>query len=52
MDTYQDDIAKTTGRDIEIPVLHMPQMVDLALGCSAEQIGLNYHVSKATQIME
>jgi len=52
MDTYQDDIAKTTGRDIEIPVLHMPQMVALALGCSAEQIGLNYHVSKATQIME
>jgi succinate dehydrogenase / fumarate reductase cytochrome b subunit len=52
MDTYQDDISSVTGRDIDIPVLHMPQMVALALGCSAEQIGLKYHVSKATQIME
>jgi len=52
MDTYQDDISATTGRDINIPVLHMPQMVALALGCSTDEIGLKFHVSKATQIME
>jgi len=52
MDTYQDDISSATGRDVEIPVLHMPQMVALALGCSEKEIGLNFHVSKATQIME
>jgi len=51
MDTYQDNISKTTGRDINIPILHMPQMVALALGCSADEIGLKYHVSKATQIL-
>jgi len=24
MDTYQDDIGKVIGRDVELPVLHMP----------------------------
>jgi len=28
----------------------MPQMVALALGCSEEEIGLKFHVQKATQI--
>jgi heterodisulfide reductase subunit B len=27
-------------------------MVALALGCSPEEIGLNYHVQKATHILE
>jgi succinate dehydrogenase / fumarate reductase cytochrome b subunit len=52
MDTYQDDIGKVMGRDVELPVLHMPQMVALALGCTPEEIGLNYHVQKATHILE
>ena len=50
MDTYQDDVSKVMGRDVEIPVLHMPQMVALALGATEKEIGLNYHVQKASQI--
>ena len=50
MDTYQDDIGKVMGRDVELPVLHMPQMVALALGCTPEEIGLKFHVQKATDI--
>jgi len=50
MDTYQDDISKVMGRDVEIPVLHMPQMVALALGATEKEIGLNYHVQKAKHI--
>ncbi|MBL0721009.1 MAG: CoB--CoM heterodisulfide reductase iron-sulfur subunit B family protein [Sulfurovum sp.] len=46
MDTYQDSIGKVMGRDIELPVLHMPQMVALALGCTEREIGLKYHVTK------
>jgi succinate dehydrogenase / fumarate reductase cytochrome b subunit len=51
MDTYQDDIGKVIGRDIELPVLHMPQMVALALGCTPKEIGLNFHVQKAEHIL-
>jgi succinate dehydrogenase / fumarate reductase cytochrome b subunit len=50
MDTYQDSIGRVIGRDIELPVLHMPQMIALALGCSEAEIGLKYHISKATYL--
>ena len=50
MDTYQDSVGKVVGRDIALPVLHMPQMVALALGCTESEIGLKFHVQKARQI--
>jgi len=50
MDIKQESAGKQLGRDIDLPVLHMPQMVALALGCSEEEIGLKYHVSKAKHI--
>ena len=50
MYTYQDSVGKVIGRDIALPVLHMPQMVALALGCTEKEIGLKFHVQKAGQI--
>jgi len=50
MDLKQESAGKQLGRDIEIPVLHMPQMVALALGCTPEEIGLKYNVTKATEL--
>jgi len=50
MDLKQDSAGKQLGRDIELPVLHMPQMVALALGCTKEEIGLKFNVTKATQL--
>ncbi len=50
MDTYQGSISATMGRDVELPVLHMPQMVALALGCSEKEIGLDYHVTKTDRV--
>ncbi len=51
MDLKQDSAGKQLGRDIELPVLHMPQMIALALGCSKEEIGLKFNVTKATDLM-
>ena len=50
MDTYQDSVGKVMGRDIALPVLHMPQMVALALGCNEKEIGLKFHVQKAKHL--
>jgi len=52
MDLKQDSAGKEVGRDIKLPVLHMPQMVALALGCTPEEIGLKYNVVKATTLLE
>ena len=49
MDLKQHSAGKQLGRDIKLPVLHMPQMVALALGCDEKSIGLKYNVTKATQ---
>ncbi len=51
MDIKQRSAGKQAGRDISIPVLHMPQMVALALGCTYEEIGLKYHVSNAKKVL-
>ena len=50
MDTYQGSVGKVMGREIALPVLHMPQMIALALGCTEKEIGLKFHVQKATQL--
>jgi succinate dehydrogenase / fumarate reductase cytochrome b subunit len=52
MDLKQDSAGKQLGREIELPVLHMPQMVALALGCTPEEIGLKYNVTKATELFD
>jgi len=49
MDLKQHSAGKQLGRDIKLPILHMPQMIALALGCDEKSIGLKYNVTKATQ---
>ncbi len=49
LDLKQDSAGKQLGRDIELPVLHLPQLMALALGCTPEEIGLKYNVTDATK---
>jgi len=51
MDLKQESAGKQLGREIEIPVLHLPQMIALALGCTPEEIGLKHNVTKATELL-
>jgi len=46
MDVQQHNISKAAGRDINIPVLHLPQMVGIALGIEAKELGLNHNVTQ------
>jgi succinate dehydrogenase / fumarate reductase, cytochrome b subunit len=49
LDTYQNRAAQAVGQPLEMPVLHLPQVVGLALGASPEELGLPRHlVSTAT----
>ena len=45
MDVQQHNISKEASRDVNIPVLHLPQMIGLALGLSKEELGLNHNVA-------
>jgi len=46
LDVQHHAASKAIGRDVKLPVLHMPQMVGLALGCTPTELGLNHHVTK------
>ncbi len=45
LDTQYHHASVAIGREVKLPVLHMQQMIGLALGCSAEELGLQHHVS-------
>ena len=44
LDLQQPDAAKVTGRELGLPVLHLPQLVGLALGFEPKELGMNKHV--------
>ena len=46
MDVQQHGIAKEMGRDIDIPILHLPQMVGIALGIEPKKLGLQHNVNQ------
>lgn len=46
LDVQYHGASKAIGRDVKLPVLHMPQMVGLALGCTPAELGLQHHVTK------
>ncbi|OPX26894.1 MAG: heterodisulfide reductase subunit B [Campylobacteraceae bacterium 4484_166] len=46
MDVQQHNISKAVGRDVHIPVLHLPQMVGIALGIKPKELGLEHNVTK------
>jgi succinate dehydrogenase / fumarate reductase cytochrome b subunit len=48
LDVKQSHASHEVGRDVEMPVLHLPQLVGLALGCTPEEVGLQHHVTNVT----
>jgi succinate dehydrogenase / fumarate reductase cytochrome b subunit len=52
LDLQQPDAAKYVERDLGIPVLHLPQLVGLALGLEPKELGMDRHVVKTTAVQE
>jgi len=47
LDAYQPDAQKNFKEDITMPVLHLPQLIGLALGFSPEELAIQRHVVDA-----
>jgi succinate dehydrogenase / fumarate reductase cytochrome b subunit len=45
LDMQQPEAAKVVGRDLGLPVLHLPQLVGLALGFEAKELGMGTHIA-------
>jgi succinate dehydrogenase / fumarate reductase cytochrome b subunit len=50
LDMQQPEAAKFVERDLDVPVLHLPQMVGLALGLEPKDLGMNKHVVKTKDV--
>ncbi len=52
LDMWQADSQKYFDEDITMPILHLPQLVGLAIGFTPKELGINKHVVKATRMLE
>ena len=52
LDLQQPLAEKVVGRPLDMPVLHLPQLVGLALGLSPKELGLQRHVVKPTSVID
>ncbi len=52
LDSYQPEIELLQKTNSSIPVLHLPQLVALALGYSPNELGMNKHIVSTLKINE
>jgi succinate dehydrogenase / fumarate reductase, cytochrome b subunit len=50
LDMQQPEAAKFVERDLGMPVLHLPQMLGMALGLDPKDLGMNKHVVKTADV--
>jgi succinate dehydrogenase / fumarate reductase cytochrome b subunit len=52
LDSRQPEVEKVIGQRLELPILHLPQLVALALGISPKQLGLDRHIVSTWPIVK
>ncbi|MGD2183856.1 CoB--CoM heterodisulfide reductase iron-sulfur subunit B family protein [Lusitaniella coriacea] len=52
LDSRQPEVEKVTGKTLKLPVLHLSQLVALALGIEPQQLGLERHVVSTQPVLE
>jgi succinate dehydrogenase / fumarate reductase cytochrome b subunit len=52
LDLQQPLAERTVGRDLNMPVLHLPQLVGLALGLEPKDLGFQRHIVKPSSVID
>ncbi len=52
LDSRQPEVEAVIGRSLNLPILHLPQLVALALGISPQQLGLDRHVVSTQPVLK
>jgi succinate dehydrogenase / fumarate reductase, cytochrome b subunit len=52
LDLQQPLAERTVGRELNMPVLHLPQLVGLALGLDPKELGMQRHVVKPASVID
>ncbi len=52
LDSRQPEVEKAIGRKLGLPVLHLPQLIALAIGISPKQLGLERHIVSTQPVLQ
>ena len=52
LDLQQPAASKAVDRELGMPILHLPQLVGLALGLEPKELGMNKHVIRPTSVID
>ncbi|HLG43554.1 MAG TPA: CoB--CoM heterodisulfide reductase iron-sulfur subunit B family protein [Nitrospirales bacterium] len=52
LDIYQERAAKKINARLDLPVLHLPQMLGLAMGVPADELGMGRHLVSVDPILK
>jgi succinate dehydrogenase / fumarate reductase cytochrome b subunit len=52
LDLQQPLAERAVGRELGLPVLHLPQLLGLALGLKPKELGMGKHVVKPTSVID
>ena len=52
LDSRQPEVEKVIERKLGLPVLHLPQLIALALGVNPKQLGLDRHIVSTRPVLE
>jgi succinate dehydrogenase / fumarate reductase cytochrome b subunit len=52
LDSRQPEVAMVVGQKLGLPVLHLPQLIGLAVGISPKQLGLERHIVSTEPVLE
>jgi succinate dehydrogenase / fumarate reductase, cytochrome b subunit len=52
LDSRQPEVEKAMGQTLGLPVLHLPQLIGLALGIEPRQLGLERHIVSTLPVLK
>ncbi|AFY38875.1 succinate dehydrogenase subunit C [[Leptolyngbya] sp. PCC 7376] len=52
LDSRQPEVEKVIGEKLGLPIIHLPQLVALALGVPPEELGLGKHIVSTKPLLE
>lgn len=52
LDIYQERAEKKVGANLDLPILHLPQLLGLAMGIDAKKLGLQRHLVSTKGLLD
>lgn len=51
LDSRQPEVEQVIGEKLGLPILHLPQLVGLAIGISPSELGLDRHIVATKSVL-